>query len=429
MVPEEDDDFSKDFLISNKIIAELQLKELQLNALLEITQSINKNAKIEDLLQIYEHFLQYQLKVGKLALFTRESNSKNEDQNWNCVLFYGANPELKNMDVSILLKDIKYPQPIPQSDTLLNEFSTILPVLHKEQALAYALIGDYQNTDLDYHDDVLPFIQLITNIILVAHENKRFAREQIKQAGVKKEMELAAKMQSMLFPVKFPINSPIEIFGTYLPHQEVGGDYYDYFMLNENEIIICIADVSGKGVSAALLMSNFQANLHALVKHFTTLHVLITDLNSCVMDSAHGEKHITFFSGLINTHTNVLTYVNAGHPPPMLYSKGSVQMLKTGTTGLGMFEELPFMNIGYAKISEDSTMLCYTDGVLDTENESEEHFGIERVEQFLMENYKAKTITDLHKRLIDTLRDFNASTQLPDDISLLTCRYKHLQKV
>ena len=111
----------------------------------------------------------------------------------------------------------------------------------------------------------MSFIQTITNLIVVAIENNKMAVEQLKQAAMKKELELAAQMQSLLFPPSLPSNESYEIHATYLPHQEVGGDYYDYIPLSDHEFAICMADVSGKGIAAALLMANFQANLHALI--------------------------------------------------------------------------------------------------------------------------------------------------------------------
>ncbi len=410
----------------DKVMEELQLKKLQLKVLLEITKSINRNLKIEELFAIYEDFLKNELLVGKLALFTCEYAHGDAHENLKCSLFYGADERIKDFDVSSLLKDIKVPQSISPSDMFLNEFATILPVFHKDMPLAYVLIGDYRHPEMHYEDDALPFVQLLTNIILVANENKRFAKEQIKQAELKKEMQLAAKMQTMLFPVSFPDHEQIEVFGTYLPHHRIGGDYYDFFLINDNELLICIADVSGKGVSAALLMSNFQANLHALVKHFTTLHVLVTDLNRCVMESANGEKHITFFVGMVNIHTHVFTYVNAGHPPPIMHNSHGVQLLKSGTTGLGMFEPLPFLSIGYTKITPDTTILCYTDGVIEMENDQEDHFGAERLGQFMMEHPRWEKLDDLHHTLVEKLTAFNRSSDFLDDISLLSCRFKML---
>ena len=108
------------------------------------------------------------------------------------------------------------------------------------------------------------FIQTLTNIVVMAIENKRMAREQIKQERLKKELEVASEMQKLLFPSDLPSNKRMDISARYIPRHEVGGDYYDFIPLGEDEYIICIADVSGKGISAAMLMANFQATIRTL---------------------------------------------------------------------------------------------------------------------------------------------------------------------
>ena len=112
----------------------------------------------------------------------------------------------------------------------------------------------------------MPFIQTLASIIVVAIENKRFSLELIEQELDKKEMEMAAEMQKLLFPTNLPNDENIDVAARYESKHLVGGDYYDFLSLNDNEYFFCIADVSGKGTSAALLMSNFQAKLRANIK-------------------------------------------------------------------------------------------------------------------------------------------------------------------
>ena len=120
-------------------------------------------------------------------------------------------------------------------------------------------MGGLTNSVIPKRNELVPFIHTITNLIVVAIENNTIANEKIRQAGIRKELELAAQMQSLLFPTQLPRVKGYEIHATYLPHQEVGGDYYDFIPVSENEFIFCMADVSGKGIPAALLMSNIMA--------------------------------------------------------------------------------------------------------------------------------------------------------------------------
>ena len=132
---------------------------------------------------------------------------------------------------------------------------------------------------------------------------------------------MAAEMQKLLFPTNLPNDDKIDVAARYESKHLVGGDYYDFLTLNENEYFFCIADVSGKGTSAALLMSNFQAKLRANIKYNheeISLKDLVETLNDDVNNAAKGEKFITFFAGHYNKLNNTLQYVNAGHNYPIL---------------------------------------------------------------------------------------------------------------
>src|SRR5690554_3035090 len=139
-------------------------------------------------------------------------------------------------------------------------------------------------------------------------------KQSISQERINKELEVASEMQKLLFPDNLPSGKRLDLAATYTARHEVGGDYYDFIPINENEFIICIADVSGKGISAAMLMANFQATIRTLLSFKKyDLEYLIRELNDKVMKAAKGEKFITFFIGHSNTNSRLLKYINAGH--------------------------------------------------------------------------------------------------------------------
>src|SRR5690606_1439049 len=141
----------------------------------------------------------------------------------------------------------------------------------------------------------LPYVQTLTNIIVVAIENKKLFKENIRRAQITKELELAQDMQKLLFPQALPNTDVIQVAATYLPHAQVGGDYYDFIQLNNHEFIFCMADVSGKGVAAALLMSNVQATLHSLVNYTHDLKNIVSELNRRVITNTKSEKFVSLF--------------------------------------------------------------------------------------------------------------------------------------
>lgn len=397
----------------------LKLKNLKLNSLLEITNAINSNFSSEQLLKIFEFVLRNQLNIGRLLFFSRE------DGNWTVSMRHGLMRDGYVPTVETDLLTIKLTREIKDGEQkIFGQFDVIIPVMHKQEPLAYLLVGDI-NEDLIENTKTrhIPFIQTLANIITVAVENKRLFRENIRRAGMKREMELASEMQNMLFPSRLPHNSYVEMAAFHQPHQEVGGDYYDFIELGGNEMAFCMADVSGKGVSAALLMSNFQANLRALFRHETSLTDLVQELNSKVMNSAMGEKFITMFIGKYNYVTRVLQYVNAGQTPPLLISGDTISDLSTGCPGLGMLDELPNVREGIVIVEPESLVFCYTDGVVELEDARSREFGQHRLELVILDN-QHKPVKEINENVVRQLRQHKGDMPYVDDIALLSIRFK-----
>jgi len=306
-------------------INRLQLTTFKLQSLLNITQAINENLTRDELLEIYRQLLIKDLNIGKVMVFMLEDT-------WKCLLRSGdvgdAYAKIHVENDLIPIQDISFITSSPNKT--LNAFDIVIPVINKSKPIAFVIIGDIEEGEgvspIIKH---LNFIQTLTNIIVVAIENMRFFKESLRQEALKKELELASKMQNMLIPNPsiLPRNDKICMTAFYLPHFDVGGDYYDYIQLNRNEFGFCIADVSGKGMSAALLMSNFQANLRALFTYDISLDALIEKLNDRVLHSANGEKFITLFVGKFNYKTRELEYIKAGHNQPMMYFRNRRELV------------------------------------------------------------------------------------------------------
>jgi sigma-B regulation protein RsbU (phosphoserine phosphatase) len=319
----------------------------------------------------------------------------------------------------IPIQDISFITSSPNKS--LNAFDIVIPIINKGTPIAYVIIGDIEEGEgvspIIKH---LNFIQTLTNIIMVAIENMRLFKESLIQEALKKELELASKMQNMLIPSSsiLPRNDKVFMTAFYLPHFDVGGDYYDYIPLNRNEFGFCIADVSGKGMSAALLMSNFQANLRALFTYDISLDALIEKLNDRVMHAANGEKFITLFVGKFNYKTLELQYINAGHNQPILYlkNKKELTMLSKGCVGIGMIDEIPIIRKGSLTLEEPAKILCYTDGLVELIDGKQISFGTGEIEECIMNN---NSIEENIQDIIRKLGIYAGSAAIFDDISML----------
>ncbi len=396
--------------------AKILIRDQKLGALLEITNAINSNLSKSKLFAIYEFVLREQLNIGKLVLFLNEGE-------WDMALKFGTDSDV---DIDIrrdLLAITEITEVNSKVEGPFKEFDVVVPVYHKTKPLAYLLIGDVMEEALMVSPIIkhLPFVQTLTNIIAVAIENKNLVNESLRQEGMKKELELASEMQAMLLPTSLPSNNNLDIAVFYQSHQQVGGDYYDFIELSDDEVCFCIADVSGKGVSAAMLMSNFQANLRALVHYSATLGELIDALNRKVLESAKGEKFITLFVAKYNIKTREMNYVNAGHNPPFLISD-DITLLKAGCPGLGMLDEIPLITEGRISIPAGSSLFCYTDGLVETENEQNKEYGMEGLEESLKKN-RAKKPSEINTNVLNDLKIYKGRTNYADDIALLSCKF------
>ncbi len=402
----------------NHLEHQLELQDFKLNSLLEITRAINLNKDVNELTMLFEFIVKEQLGYDRFILF-------NKQETWNCLLRVGLKGKLAQFDVEHELSRFKEITVIESSySPLLSEFDVVVPVLHKEEALAYLLIkGIEYDGHLNKAINYMSFIQTLANIIVVAIENKRMTRMNIKQERLKKELEIASAMQQLLFPSDLPTNKRMDISAMYKPRHEVGGDYYDFIPLTENEFIICIADVSGKGISAAMLMANFQATLRTLFQYKKfDMESLLEELNKKVMNSAKGEKFITFFIAHYDALSRKMSYVNAGHNHPFLTNGRTVEDLDKGTIGLGMLDELPFINVGETELKPNTTLVLYTDGVVELENNDEEFFGMERLIK-LVNNYYPLSMGDLNSLIFSKLDEWKGPLDLVDDTAIFSCRF------
>ncbi len=395
---------------------QVERKELELNSLLEITQSINNNVPEESLYKIFNFTLRSNLNIKKLALFVL-------DQAWNCKVNFGTKNNFQKLKLDDRFKLIKNIHRMDEfEDCAFHEFDLVIPVAHKSDTLALIFVGGLtDNTDHD-RDESIKFIQALSNIIIVAIENKKLARKQLEQEAFRKELEIASDVQQFLFPERLPFTERLKMEASYLPHDLVGGDYYDYIPINKNQFLICVADVSGKGIPAALMMSNFQASLRTLLRQTPNLKEIVEALNFQVMENTKGEKFITFFGAIYDLSLKTMVYVNAGHNAPILMDKkNGLRLLEEGSTVLGAMNPLPFVNEGFITDLDDFTLFAYTDGLTETVNEAGEEYGVDALMTYFKKNSN-KDIKTIHQDIIVGLDGFKGANSYRDDITMLTCR-------
>lgn len=395
----------------------INLKELELNALLEVTQAINNNLPEESLYKIYHFTLLANLNIKKLALFVL-------GEKWECKVSFGINGDLSKIELPSRFENLDNEAQLEDEDEPFDQFEYIIPIRHKDRLLANVFVGQVTQTVSFTGKSTYTFLEALTNIILVAIENKKLARQQLAQEAYRKELEIAKQVQQFLFPSDLPKNEHVSIDSVYLPHHDVGGDYYDYIPISENKFLFCIADVSGKGVPAALMMSNFQASLRTLVRQTEDLKKIVGELNYQIYLSGNAEIFITFFVGIYDLNQKSLHYINCGHNLPLLLNGSSkIERLDVGTTVLGMFHPLPFIESANLESLSDFYLLCYTDGLSEAENEDCEEFGVERIEEVISES-PVESTEKINFKIIETVNNYRRDMDLRDDVTLLSLLVK-----
>lgn len=383
-----------------------------------MAQAISADLETEGIINRFQTILNDDLGIDRILLYKREGKTWELLLNSNCPQQIADNINVDN-DLA-QFEEITFVG-VTENPVLL-ELDVIIPIEQNNTVMGYVLIGDTKEYEKGVSATIrhLNFIQTLSIIIFVAIENLRLFHKTVEQETLRKEMELASRMQSMLIPSqksmpKFP---NIDIASYYNPHFEVGGDYYDVIPLGDNEFGFCIADVSGKGISAALLMSNFQANLRALFTKNIKLSYFVEKLNERVMATAKGEKFITMFVGRYNLEKRFLEYINAGHNPPILYNKCNKQLnqLQTGCVGLGMLDEIPVMNIGSILINQPTKLICYTDGLVECINGDSIEYNTSIIEENLNNDHP---IADNIERIAADRGNDKENNPIFDDISIL----------
>ena len=392
-----------------------EVKEIKLLSLLEITNAINENAPVEHLMKIFTFILKEQLGFSKFVLLMHQKEWENPVK-----IGYKGKINLNTIDKEFnRFKEITIIE--SSKSKLLHQFQVIIPVFHSEKPLAFLLLAS--NLDSENETSYFSFVQTLTNIIAVAIENKRLGEQHIIKERISKELEVAREMQKLLFPSDLPSNRKMDISAKYIPRHAIGGDYYDFIPLGDDEYIICIADVSGKGVSAALLMANFQATIRTLFKYQRfEMPFLLEELNKKVMRSAKGEKFITFFIAHYNAYNRKMQYVNAGHNHPFILNGRKVMMLDKGCIGLGMLDEIPTIEVGNIQLEPNSTFVLYTDGLIELENQDGDFFGVPRLIK-TAQSYAALKMEDMNNIVFSKLDDWREELNFVDDTAIFSCKF------
>ena len=306
----------------------------------------------------------------------------------------------------------------------------VSPMIIQGSIKGMLIVGKKMNNE-EFTTENLKFIEALGNMAISALETERLFQEELEKERLESEIQLALEIQTNLLPKNLPQCKDFDFAGVSMPSRLVGGDYYDFIKLDEDRILIAIADVSGKGMPAALLMANVQAALRALAPLDLPLKELILRINNVVYHNTSSDKFVTFFCGVLNCCERKFRFINAGHNPPLLFkNEGSILPLTEGGMILGITDtEMPYFD-NEVSIGDNEMILFYTDGITEAMDLSGRQFGEDTLIELVMNFRAANTIVtnetgnlnNLLDVIVKSVQKHSAGTHQTDDITISAVR-------
>jgi len=394
----------------------LELKRLEADALLDVMRTINHtDLKISQLCLITRNVLRAQLGVKKMAFYYTFRESWKE----------GMRVGFPHFDREAL-SEIYDARTISEvtSDSHPGLFDAqveyIVPIVLRGEPIAFFLIADFADSEVEAQSDLI-FIETLGNILAVAIQNRQLFQDKMEQESLRRELEVAEAIQKQLLISDFSRFKQIDVYGLNEAHHGVGGDFYDIIKRENGQIFVCIADVAGKGIGAALLMSNLQANLRALCAQYNDLETIISELNRILFGITVGEKFVTLFLARVDPNNGQLDYINAGHNYPVFISGGKEQRLDIGCLLLGIMPDV-IPQQGSLTYKPGDMLFMFTDGIVEQTNVAGDMYGSEKLVVELEKNQEAAS-RDVVAAVQVALRAFAGGAPADDDITMLCVKF------
>lgn len=292
--------------------------------------------------------------------------------------------------------------------------------LERRKALVGLMVAGVKSSDEFYNAEDLGLLMTVARQAAVAVENTELFEEIAQDRELKKELEVASEVQAHLFPSVLPRVTGCQIAWRCLPARSVSGDYYDFLELPGQKIGLAVGDVSGKGLSASLLMANLQGLLRTQAPTAESSAELVRRINGQVFVSSRGAKYCTFFYGVYDEALRRLEFVNAGHNPPLLLNASGTRFLESTGVPLGLFQEVNH-DTRSEQLEPGTLLALYSDGITEARNEQGELYGVDRLVNALS-RARDSDLASLIEKVLAEVRDFSAGAPVEDDQTLVLLR-------
>ncbi len=320
------------------------------------------------------------------------------------------------------------PRVVRHEDPSLTLRSLIYsPLVHDDQVLGVLVVANPAN-GLPFSETDLSLVNSLAEQAALAIKNSDAMNLRVEKTRMDSDLTLARDVQELFLAKESPDFKGLEIDTQYVPSSQVSGDFYDFYKLSATKFAVSVADVSGKGVPASLLMALCQTNLRHYVKKSKSPREILIKLNQDLEERIREDMFITLFLAIIDTQSNTITFTRAGHEPALLGKVNNGQLKVEKLRGNGMALGMVPSDL-FEEVIEDQTcsfekgdmLVLYTDGVTESQNQSKEEFGLDRLCEQL-EGAVEKSPHSFNSTLMNSLEKFSSMTSDRDDLTLLTVK-------
>lgn len=393
----------------------------RLNSLFELSKEFGLISEKSRATKLLVYSIIGQLLISKFAVVLSDGTDKQ--------ILESKFPEA---ELLIALSDVKIAE-VESSigkDAILTKYSRldelkidlIVPMQLHGETKGLILLGRRVNQS-EYTESDIEFIYSVGSLAIISLENRRLFNEALEKQKMEEELEIARDIQKNLLPHSIPEYKKFDVAAFNMPSKQVGGDFYDIIPLDDSSFCIAIADVSGKGVPAALLTANLQAFLKIICKHGMSLSEATELINDLVTDNTMDGKFITFFWGVLDEKDLSFNYVNAGHNPPLLIRKKKIIKLDKGGIILGVMKTFTPYESPTIPLQKEDVIVLFTDGITEAMDKNGNEFSDERLEELVLKSAHL-SVSEITENIRQAVQDYAAGTVQSDDITLLVVKVK-----
>jgi sigma-B regulation protein RsbU (phosphoserine phosphatase) len=419
-------------LDNSYLFGRLKKKTLETQTLLEVEKSLSSTLNLNELLELILDSLLKVVKFDAVAIFLIDE-SKQEIEH---IKARGFDPLLEpdlqlkigegvagwaaKTKESLIVPNVKEDSRYIEA-RVETKSGMVVPIVSQDRVIGvFSLESDQLNS---YDHDDLELLEAFASLAAISIERARQHEEILEKRRLEEELSIAKRIQQSFLPQKKPQLPGFDISGINVPSEEVGGDYYDFIPIIENQIGIVIADVSGKGIPAALIMASVRAGLIAEIRNNYAIRSIMGKVNNLLFESTASDTYVTAVYGVLDPKNRIFTFSNAGHNAPILRrADGEMKYLTEGGMALGMFENSKYEERPLG-ISPGEIIVFYTDGVTEARNESQEEFGTRRLKQVISDSHELSA-GQIQENIHNAVKEFTGISHQEDDLTMIVVKIR-----